>query len=218
MSMYTWRSFPEIELVRGIGNIRTYVSYAIQGQYSASKKMLGVADQYQDNLSPAADFDLFYQKIFDIYTAEGVGLDNWGVILQIPRTTRDEDTGQSITLNDTYYRLQLLYKALANISASTAEAQNRVLSVLVGTDINRPGVPAYVLEVDTMVIRWVFETFFDPIRLLIFKNVGTLLRGAGVGWELYALDPVQVFGFDGSGMNPFNQAPFAPDDALVVKQ
>lgn len=216
MSMYTWRDIHETLNFRELENVREKTSYAIQSQYSASKTILALAAQYQDQLDPHIDIDLFYDTMFNIYTAQGVGLDNWGRILQISRTINDTDLGINITLNDDYYRLQLLYKALANISASTAEAQNKLLSVLVGTDINRDSIPVYVIEVDTMVIRWVFETFFDLIRLAVFKNVGILARGAGVGWELYALDPTQVFGFDGSGMQPFNQAPFAPDDALIT--
>ncbi len=42
--------------------------------------------------------------------------------------------------------------------------------------------------------------------------------GAGVGWELYAVSPDKVLGFDGSTMYPFNQAPFAPDAALIVNK
>ena len=67
-----------------------------------------------------------------------------------------------------------------------------------------------------MVIRWVFEDFLNDMQLLVFKAAGTLARGGGVGWELYAVAPARVFGFDGGHWQPFNQAPFAPDAALVI--
>jgi hypothetical protein len=214
--MYTWRNFRTVANVRELENTREFTSYAIQSQYSASKKILALAAGYQERIDPHVDVDLFYRKMFDIYTAEGFGLDNWGVILQIGRTITDPETGANITLEDEYYRLLLLYKAMANISASTADAQNSLLAMLINTGIG--GFPhiAYVLEVDTMVIRWVFEDFLDQIQLAVFKVAGTLARGAGVGWEFYAINPGQVFGFDGSEMNPFNQAPFAPDNALTI--
>lgn len=214
--MYTWRNIRTTKDLRELENVREMTGYAIQSQYSASKKILALADGFQRRIDPHLDVDLFYEKMFDIYTAEGFGLDNWGVILQIGRIIEDPDTGAGLTLTDEYYRLLLLYKAMANISASTAAAQNSLLAMLINTDIGGFPRVAYVLEVDTMVIRWVFEDFLDPIQIAVFKAAGTLARGAGVGWELYAVDPSRVFGFDGQQMNPFNQAPFAPDNALVA--
>jgi hypothetical protein len=250
--MYTWRNFRTVSNLRELENIRETTGYAIQSQYSASKKILALAAGYQERIDPHADVDLFYRKMFDICTAEGVGLDNWGVILQMGRTIADPDTGAAITPGDGHYRLLLLYRAMANISASTAGAQNSLLAALVNTGIAAFPRAAYVLEVDTMVIRWVFEDFPDPIQLAVFKAAGTLARGAGVGWELYAVNPDRVFGFEAtsdrssvatmlpeassgnapssldgslrsrlppaSGFQPFNQAPFAPDDALVINR
>ena len=216
MSMRTWRNFREVLNVRELENIRDHTSYAIQSQYNAAKKILALAEAFQKQLSPEADLDLFYQKIFDIYTAEGAGLDNWGRILQIGRVIADPDTGASLALEDDYYRLLLLYKALANISASTAAAQNELLAALVNSGIAGFPRAAYVLEADVMVIRWVFEDFLNDTQRAVFKAAGTLARGAGVGWEFYAINPARVFGFDGSEMQPFNQAPFAPDNALIL--
>lgn len=218
MSMFTWRDWREVLDARELEDIRDYTGYAIQSQYSASKKILALAAGFQARIDPHVDVELFYEKMFDIYTAEGVGLDNWGLILQMPRTISDPDTGRSVTLTDEYYRLLLLYKAMANISASTADAQNYLLAMLVNTGIAGFPRAAYVLEVDTMVIRWVFEDFLNDMQLLVFKAAGTLARGGGVGWELYAVDPDRVFGFDGGGWQPFNQAPFAPDNALVIRR
>jgi hypothetical protein len=199
--------------LRELDSVRELTSYAIQSQYGASSKILALAAACQDRLSPETDVHIFFRGIFDILTAEGVGLDHWGLILQMARTIEDGET--SVTLEDEYYRLLLLYKALANISASTAGAQNALLAALVETGIGLFPRAAYVLETDPMVIRWVFEDFLNSVQLAVFKAAGTLARGAGVGWELYAVNPGQVFGFDGGDWQPFNQAPFAPDAALI---
>jgi len=214
--MFTWRDIRATVDARELENFREETGYAIQSQYSASKKILALAAGFQKRIDPHLDIDLFYRTMFDIYTAEGVGLDNWGLILGVKRTIADLDTGAAITLDDEYYRLLLLYKAMANISASTAAAQNALLATLVDTGI--AGFPrlAYVLEVGTMVIRWVFEDYLNPVQMAVFRAAGTLTRGAGVGWEFYAVSPDQVFGFDGSEMHPFNQAPFASDFALIT--
>ncbi|MCC8190131.1 MAG: DUF2612 domain-containing protein [Planctomycetes bacterium] len=213
--MPTSRDIHEVENLRELYDVRECASYAIQSQYSASQRMLALMAGFQEQITIDGDADLFYQKMFNIYTAVGYGLDNWGRILGITRTIEDADTGAALTLEDEYYRALLLYKALANIAAADAQTLNSLLRILIETGIAGFPPVAYVLEVDTMVIRWVFEDFLDPIQRAVFFAAGTLARGAGVGWELYAINPAQVFGFDGSGMHPFNQAPFAPDDSLV---
>ncbi len=271
MGMHTWRNWRDTPNTRALENIREHTGYAIQSQYSASKKILALAAGFQERIDPQADVGLFYEKMFDIHTAEGAGLDNWGEILQVGRTISGPYAGDCfgfalsglagfglapfapdsgshdpnrITLDDELFRLLLLYKALANISASDAATQNKLLSVLIdtrvfhpllgGTDVPEqspetrprrskrptartasPGV-AYVLEIGTMAIRWVFESPMTPVQLAVFKVAGTLARGAGVGWELYALDPTRTFGFDNSTMQPFNQAPFAGDMSRAI--
>lgn len=214
MGKYTWKSWRDNVNIREDGNLRDLVSYAIQSQYSASAKILALAAQYQNQLDPHEDIDLFYDKIVNIYTAEGVGLDTWGLILGINRAIPTWDNTSFITLEDEDYRALLLYKAMANISASTADAQNTLLAALMATGVGGFNGPAYVLEVDVMVIRFVFEFFLTDVQKAIFRVAGTLARGAGVGWELYALNPRETFGFD-PGWQPFNQAPFAADDALI---
>lgn len=218
MGLYTWRNWREMPNIRALENIRSRVSYAIQSQYSASKTILALAAGFQERIDPRADLETFYTKCVDIYTAEGAGLDNWGSILTMGRVITDPDTGVSFSLDDEQYRLLLLYKALANISASDSATLNKLLSVLVDTGVGGFSGAAYVLEIGTMVIRWVFESFMDEVQLAVFKVAGQLARGGGVGWELYAVNPQQVFGFDGSGMHPFNQAPFAPDNILISKR
>ena len=235
--MPTWRDMRQTLDVRELENVRESTGYAIQSQYSASRKMLALAAGFQGRLDPEVDINLFYDRMFNIYTAQGAGLDNWGVILQMGRTIDGPpdifafgfagpglqpfdqapfapDSGEIphtlITLDDENYRALLLYKALANISASDAATQNKLLNVLVASGIGGLSGAAYVLEVDTMVIRWVFESRLTPLQRAIFRVAGTLARGAGVGWELTAIDPAQTFGFAGSGMQPFNQAPFLP--------
>jgi hypothetical protein len=211
--MPTWQDVTELDNLRGEHNLRGKRSHAIQSQYSASARLLAAAKAMQGAVDPGGDIDIFYGKCFNILTAEGESLDNWGRILSMPRTI--EDGGTSLTLGDGMYRLLLLYKALANISPGDPATLNSLLKTLGETGAG--GMPriAYVLEVGPMVIRWVYEDFLNAEQLAVFKAAGTLARPAGVGWELYAIDPDSVFGFDGSGLQPFDQAPFAPDGALV---
>jgi hypothetical protein len=212
--MPTWYDARAAHNLRALDNIRSLKSCAIQSQYSASPRMLAIMAAMQTNLQTMDDLNLFYDNIFNIYSAAGEGLDNWGRVLAVPRAVADGEI--YLSLNDEYYRLLLLYKAMANISSAEAETMNALLAALVDTGIAGLPQAAYVLEVAPMVIRWVFEDFLDPVQLAVFKAAGTLARGAGVGWELYAVNPALIFGFDGGGWQPFNQAPFAPDGAFIT--
>lgn len=214
--MPTYRDIRETRNIRELYNVRELAPYSIQSQYSASDRMIKLIMSFQKQFLLDADKDTFYDNIFNIYTAKGVGLDNWGRIVGIQRHIEDPDTGASITLDDEYYRLLLLYKATANIASADAYTLNNLLAQLINTGISGFPTVAYVIEVDTMVIRWVFDDFLDDVQRAVFRTAGILARGAGVGWELYAFNPDEVFGFDGSEMEPFNQAPFVPDNALVT--
>ena len=68
-----------------------------------------------------------------------------------------------------------------------------------------------------MTVRVVFEFFPSAEQSAILDNYGLLTRGAGVGWEFYQIVPSETFGFDGSGLQPFNQAPFDPY-GVVIKE
>jgi hypothetical protein len=210
--MPTWNDIRETADLRAEHNIRGMRSAAVQSQYSASPRLFALAGAFRAGLDPTSAVDIFYLKCFNILTAEGVSLDVWGRVLAISRTI--EFRGVSIVLDDGYFRLLLLYKALANISSGDAETLNRLLSALAATGAgNLPG-RAYVIETAPMVIRWVFEDWLSPQALAVFSAAGMLARPGGVGWEWYALRPDHCFGFDGSGLNPFDCRPFAPDDSF----
>jgi hypothetical protein len=214
--MPTWSDVVKIENLRAEHNLRGMRSYAIQSQFSASKNLLQVAKVLQDSLSCEKEINLFYAKFFDILTSEGIGLDNWGKILGITRIISDE--GITLNLDDSLYRLLLLYKAMANISASKIDSLNQLLKTLCDSGIGNLPKRAYVLEIEPMVIRWIFEDYLSAEQLAVFKAAGILAKPAGVGFEWFFVNPNILFGFDGSGLNPFNQAPFRPDNSLIERK
>lgn len=202
-----------------------YPEDSIQSQYAASPKIRALIGGLNLRIDPGVDIDLFYEKIFNIYTAAGVGLDNWGEILGIGRLLKvtvsdvfgfngsnlqpfDQGTFYYAGATDNYrladepYRELLLLKALANISAANAATLNLLLQRLFGTQ------SAYVIEAGTMYLRFIFEFTPAPWQWSIFQTIGTLTTGAGVGYEYFALDPATTFGFAGSGLQPFDQGVF----------
>lgn len=207
--MTTWSDSRITIDLRENDDIRSFACDSLQSQYAASPHLVSIVQGFARLIDPYTDIQSFYDDIFHIATAKGVGLDIWGNIIGIQRTIRDTRTDIAIVLDDDHYRALLLYKALANISFSDIASLNELLQKLTHIDIGGFNGNAYVLETGVMKIRWVFEYFLSDMQKAIFEAAGTLARGAGVGWEIYPINPLETFGFNGAAMQPFCQAPFA---------
>lgn len=200
MGTPTWRDMDEVGDLFSLADVGSLASDAIQSQYAASPHLTGLVAGFQRRLDASADLDLIFDNLVWLPTASGVSLDVWGRIVGIPRGLMTEE-GQ-IVWDDSAYRFLILYKALANISASDAETLNSLLDRLFDGTV-------YVLDHQNMTIRVVFEFYADAIQTAILQNYGLLARGGGVGWEWYQIDPATTFGFAGSALQPFNQGIFA---------
>lgn len=128
----------------------------IASQYANSPVLTGIIEGFSDNIDPSSLFADFYERVWNIDTAEGWGLDVWGRIVDVPRAITvagaaeyfgfSEDPGSSgfgfgtfsvgtqITANyimaDGLYRNAILAKGLANITDGSIPALNRILRTL----------------------------------------------------------------------------------------
>ena len=204
----------------------------IQSQYSSSPHIMGIVEAFRQEIDPTADILDFFIKYFDPRTARGIGLDIWGIIVGIGCEIEVADTdffgfyGSDLTpfdnspfyyegatkiykLQDEAYRELIFLKAYANISDATMPNIKYLLNELLGEKV-------VAIQVDVMQIRVIFLSYdIEPYSIAILKQYGLLNLGAGVGWEYYIIDPEQTFGFDGSGLQPFDQGIFAPYNVLA---
>lgn len=179
----------------------------------------------------------FYDNYWNVDTAQGNGLDIWGRIVVIGREIQipavdyfgfnapptqswapfgQESfyTGPTVTttysLADNAYRVLILAKALANIASTDSGSLNRVLNQLFP---NRGR--AWVNDLGSMSIRYVFEFALEPWERSVLIGGGAIPRPAGVGATIAEI-PVMTFGFAeaGTGSQPFNQAPFLNNGAV----
>lgn len=214
------------------GEINTFDSLVtVQSQYSASPHILNLVTSFWQNIDPKNDTQLIYDKMVNIETAQGYGLDVWGRILAMPRgyVNVDSDTKYlgfktSITntrlgtmnespfysdshgrelLSDSAYRKYLMIKAGINIGNSTLASLNKMLFDLF------PEVDIKILHVDTMVLRLVILGAMPESDKNALLNLPWL--PAGVGLELYQVI-TPTFGFNGSGLYNFNNSTFATCD------
>ena len=208
----------------------SFIDSTIQSQYSASFKIKTLVRAFYTAITPKPDIALFYDNAFNVDSAQGVGLDVWGRIVAIPRALEGIETDGSyfgfnpITppediepfdqapfysdaksntyiLSDNAYRLLIKTKAAANISTGSMAELNRLVSMLL------PNKDVSVIHVDTMKLRILVEGHLEPYERNLLTRGDLPPIPAGVGWEVMEVPP-PIFGFDGSGFEPFNQGTF----------
>lgn len=206
----------------------------ILSQYSASPRILALARGFALRLDPAPDIDTFFENVFDIETARGWGLDNWGRILGVPRGVQvastdwfgyygsglqpwnnapwfnDQQATNNYPLTDEAYRKLLMYKAAANIGSADAATINRLLKQVF------PNTFDHIVDNGDMSIRAVFNDYLQPVEIGILNTYGALNKGAGVQWIYLSVNPNETFGFDGSGFQPFDQGVFIPYQLVIL--
>ncbi|MDR0458642.1 MAG: DUF2612 domain-containing protein [Burkholderiaceae bacterium] len=196
-------------------------------QYANSPILLQLVCDMHDWLDTRADFDAFYETVWNIDTAAGFGLDIWGRIVGVSRNieyfTPDpnlfgfENTGffpfnqapfrhgsgklaNYETLDDDSYRTLIMVKAMANITLCAAPVINQLLqSLFAGRG------RCYCIDEGDMAMHYVFEFDLQPYELVIMSSAGVFPHPAGVFTTLISVDPSATFGFKGSLLQPFNQ-------------
>jgi hypothetical protein len=214
------------------------VERTIISQYGNSPTILQLVQNMNAYLDPRADFDAFFDYVWNVDTAQGFGLDIWGRIvnirreLQIPNAPvyfgfKDALPGsypfdeapfydgtppatQTYKLADDAYRKLILTKALANIASSNAPSLNQLLQNMFA-DRGR----CYVNDLGGMQFRYTFEFDLTLQEYAIVTQSGVLPRPAGVNAILFQ-SALPLFGFSEAGLSaaPFGQGVFIPQGAI----
>ena len=214
------------------------VERTIISQYANSATIVQLVKNMNEYVDPRADFDAFFDYVWNVESAQGFGLDIWGRIVGISRGLLipdapnffgfNEATGsahsfnespfydgtapatQTYLLADDAYRQLILVKALANISATNAPAINQLLQNMFA-DRGR----CYVNDLGGMALRYTFEFDLTPYEFAIMTQSGALPRPAGVNASLFQ-SALPLFGFSEAGVSaaPFGQGVFVPQGAM----
>ena len=218
------------------------IDETILSQYSASPRIKALLLLFNILSDPKAVIKLFYDKVFNILTAEGAGLDVWGNIIGLGRNIKvkskartdkffgfenseeapfdvspfysDDADSEIISLADNAYRELLLIKAAANIASTNAENMTELLERLYSGRGD-----FYILEVGTMKLRYIFEFYLEPFEEALASRRDLPPKPAGVTYELLQIKTDETFGFEGSGMQGFDNGVFSPydiDDSYII--
>ena len=151
------------------------------------------------------------KSAFFINNATGVQLDTIGKWLNLPRQVDFQPTdGSSSILSDKYYRIALKAKIVKNLWKGTVEDFYNMWQIL----FNGEDLQIYLADNQTMdyvVVTWNSTTQDSMISDLLSHGY-IIPKPAGLGILYNDVDPDEIFGFDGSDFQPFNQGVFWPNN------
>jgi Protein of unknown function (DUF2612) len=175
------------------------VSQTIISQYSSSPAITSLINSWNQAIDPAMSIQNFYDVVWNIQSASGFGLDNWGLILGVSRylelPNADEyfgfagtsnspfnvapwyiggSTSSAFALSDTQYRQLLLAKAKSNISNCSIATLNQLAQAVFGTGA------MFVVDLGNMAMEYVFTTVPTAVDQAIAENSGVLPHPTGV--------------------------------------
>lgn len=201
----------------------------VASQYANSPTLRQLIDSMSQYFDPSANFDDFYEFVWNVDTAKGFGLDIWGRIVNVHRDLTIPDDAKAFgfeetedneafgfytfsnstsptktyRLDDNVYRVLILTKALYNISISTPSSINQLLRNL----FPRRG-KCYLRDDGGMQITFVFEFLLRPYEVAILEQSGAVPRPAGVRSVILQIAATSTFGFMESDSLPFGEGIF----------
>lgn len=199
MATQTWLDILSVEDLERVTDVPSQVSAAIQPQFAHAKVIGALAALFQKEVDATRQLEEIYKNIANPATCSGVFLDWLGTRVGASRQVT-LSTG-TYFWDDETFRFLVYLKALSNISDASAATMNDMISKLVGIQF-------LVVDNLDMTISLRFFGELTEQQLFVLKTYGILNRGAGVGYDITTNFSTNVFGFSGSGLQPFNQAPF----------
>ena len=193
------------KFIIGVSPIGTIIPFdywnTILSQYANSATLTALIGDFDAWLDQTQNFDLFFDSIWNVNTAQGVGLDVWGRIVNVSRTLTVqagsffdfEESGVSGTtfgqapfysgggitsnyqLSDSAYRQLIFAKALANISDGSIPSINQILLALFPNRGN-----CYVADGNNMTLAYTFNFSLSPVEAAIVSSSGVLPKPVGV--------------------------------------
>lgn len=174
----------------------------IQSEYANSPTINTLIESFNDYINPTEEFDAFFDNIWNVETAQGIGLDIWGRIVGVTRVLNiaagdyfgfsgpggpsgtgynqapfysGQPTTSNYALSDTAFRTLIYAKALANITDGSIPGINRILLTLFPGRGN-----CYVVDNQNMTMEYHFDFILTPVEAAIVSQSGVLPKPPGV--------------------------------------
>lgn len=154
------------------------------------------------------EFWNYINKCFlDILNADDWALNNWAKILRVKR--QYNINGQIVTLSKDLFARLLVGKINLLFSNGTVPEINKYINFVFSNHISPNNrLAGYVKDNQNMSV--VYDIMFEPTleELALMYSREFFPTPAGVEEKIYLFNPLTTFGFYGSGLQSFNNAPF----------
>lgn len=178
-------------------------------QYANSPVLTKILENFYECVDLQANFDAFFNLIWNVQTAVGYGLDVWGRIVGVSRVIPVQSTDffgftdgtvesglpfnqapffngvgttSNYPLTDDAFRLLIYAKALTNISDGSIKSVNQILLTLFPARGN-----CYVVDGLDMTLTYTFDFVLTPVELGIVSLPGILPKSVGVEASISSL-------------------------------
>ena len=218
-------------------------SQTILSQYAASPTLTALINSFNDAVEPTGDISNIYSYLWDIQTAVGQGLNNWGQIVGVQRTLNvalaspnylgfkeayqlaTQRTGAQTfgsapmfggpSVTTTYSLGDNDYRTLimAKAAANICNLTAPTVNAILSSIYGASG-RVYSQDTGGMSQRYVFEFQPSSVQLAIITQARVIPRSAGVA--AYALIlPANSFAFNEAGGSTFGSSTLFPTSGLT---
>ena len=174
--------------------------------------LIAMKQNFYDNA--VSDFwENWIVDVLNIQTANEFGLTLWGFLLNLERPLYTNAAGELVPIPTESYRLLLNAKLYKNYHAPTFSNVNTFIRQIF---FNHPDNKSYVQDNLNMSITYILDFFPTAEEEIVLQLNDFLPRPSGVKIQsITPIPPQETFGFDGSGLQPFNNGVFVVDSIGV---
>lgn len=219
------------------------VLQTVVSQYANSPTLLALIRNFNQCVDPGADFDNFYDTVWNVSTARGFGLDIWGRIVNVSRelkvvgdlayfgfseaytsltaSTGPQPFGQAplylgTPATQTYRLADDAYRTLILAKALFNISDCTIPSInrLLQALFGGRG-RCYVTDAGNMEMRFVFEFQLLPFEISILTQSGVMPRPAGVFARAMQVDGPGTFGFSEASGQPFGSGVYFNSSGMI---
>ncbi|MFU2050598.1 DUF2612 domain-containing protein [Bordetella hinzii] len=206
----------------------------IISQYANSPTLRQLIRNMDEYINPDADFDRFYDYVWNVETAQGFGLDIWGKIVGVGRQLTIPGAETFLGFKEAYTAATALTGAQPFGQATfwrgeqstqtytlADDAYRTLILVKALANISDCTIPSlnrllqnlfagrgrcYVNDLGDMRMRYTFEFYLQPFELAILTQSNAIPRPAAVQASIAEIPTPNIFGFAeaGEGVAPFN--------------